>query len=90
MSNRATFKRHIDAEIFKDFLKSREVSIRQLDSLCDASERTIRRMLKDEEVTLTVALDLSRYFDTDFTTMFGPDDSVRWRNAVVHIMKNVR
>ena len=90
MNNRATFKRYINPEIFKDFLKSRGVSIRQLGSLCDTSERTIRRILKDEEITLTVALDLSRYFETDFETMFGPDDSKRWKNAMVHIMKNVR
>lgn len=90
MNNRAVFKRHVDPEVFKDFLSSRGVSIRQLGSLCEANEKTIRRMLKDEEVTLTVALDLSRYFDEDFTTMFGPDDSTRWNKAVVHIMKNVR
>lgn len=90
MNNRAVFKRHIDPDIFKEFLKSRGVSIRQLGSLCDTNERTIRRILKDGEITLTVALDLSRYFEEDFETMFGPDDSKRWKNAVVHIIKTVR
>ena len=90
MSNRAVFKRHVDPEVFKSFLKSRGISIRQLGSLCDTNERTIRRILKDEEITLTVALDISRYFETDFKTMFGPDDSRQWRNAVAHIIKNVR
>lgn len=86
----AVFKRHVDPDIFKDFLKSRDISIRQLGSLCATNERTIRRILQDGEITLNVALDLSRYFDADFETMFGVDDSVRWRNAVVHIIKNVR
>ena len=90
MSNKATFKRRINPDIFKAFIKERGVSIRQIGDLCDTNERTIRRILKDEEITLTVALDLSRYFETDFETMFGPDNSTRWKRAVVHIIKNVR
>ena len=90
MGNKAVFKRHVDPDIFKSFIKSRGVSIRQLGSLCATNERTIRRILQDKEITLNVALDLSRYFDADFETMFGVDDSNSWRYAVVHIIKNVR
>lgn len=89
-NTQAVFKRRIDPDIFKAFIKSKGVSIRQLGSLCATNEKTIRRILQDGEVTLNVALDLSRYFDTDFETMFGVDDSRRWRNAVIHIIKNVR
>lgn len=88
--SRAAFKRHIDPDIFKAFIKERGISIRQLGLLCATNERTIRRALQDKEITLNVALDLSRYFDTDFETMFGIDDSPQWKRAVIHIIRNVR
>ena len=83
-------RRHVDPEVFKSYIKSRGLSIRQLDSYCNTSERTIRRMLKTEEVTLTVALDLCLYFDCDFDEIFGVDNSREWRKAVVTILKKVR
>ena len=90
MSNRAVIRRHVDPDIFKAYIESRGVTIRQLGSLCESNEKTIRRMLKDQEVTLTVALDLCRYFDCNFDTLFGPDDSDSWRDSVVTIFKKVR
>ena len=90
MGNRAVVKRHVDPDIFKEYIKSRGVTIRQLGSLCESNERTIRRMLKDQEVTLTVALDLCTYFDCNFDELFGPDDSNSWRGSVVTILKKVR
>ena len=90
MGNRAVVKRHVDPDIFKEFIKERNITIRQLGSLCNSNEKTIRRMLKDEEVTLTVALDLCTFFDCNFDAIFGPDDSDKWRKSVVTIMKKVR
>ena len=90
MGNRSVVKRHVDPDIFKNYIRSRGVTIRQLGSLCESKEKTIRRMLKDQEVTLTVALDLCTYFDCDFDTLFGPDDSSSWKGSVVTIMKKVR
>ena len=90
LGNRAVVKRHVDPDIFKAFIKDRNVTIRQLGSLCDSNEKTIRRMLRDEEVTLTVALDLCTFFDCNFDAIFGPDNSNEWRKSVVTIMKKVR
>lgn len=90
MGNRSVVKRHVDPDIFKEYIKNRGVTIRQLGSLCASNEKTIRRMLKDQEVTLTVALDLCTYFDCNFDTLFGPDKSNSWRNSVVNILKKVR
>lgn len=90
MGNRATVKRHLDPDIFKNYLKEQGVSIRQLGSLCNTNERTIRRCIKDEEITLTVALDLCAYFGCNFNTIFGPDNSPQWKKSMVDIMKRVR
>lgn len=90
MGNRAVVKRHVDPDIFKEYIKNQGVTIRQLGSLCASNEKTIRRMLKDQEVTLTVALDLCTYFDCDFETLFGPDNSDSWHRSVITIMKKVR
>lgn len=90
MSNRAVIKRHLDPDIFKNYIKSQGVSIRQLDNLCETTERTIRRMLKDEEITLTVALDICRCFDCNFNEIFGPDTSPEWKRSMVDILKRVR
>ena len=42
MANRVSFKRHVDPDIFKAYLKQRGYSIRQLEMYCDTTERTIR------------------------------------------------
>lgn len=90
LGNRAISKRHVDPDIFKSYIKNHNMSIRQLGLICQANERTIRRMLKDEEVTLSVALSLCMYFDCDFDDLFGPDDSWEWQRAVKFIQSNVR
>jgi len=90
MSSKAVVKRHVDPDIFKNFIKERGVSIRQLGSLCETNERTIRRMLQDEEVTLNIGLDLCTYLDCSFDQLFGRDESPEWRNSMVTILKKVR
>ena len=90
MSSRAITKRRVDPDIFKDFIKNKGVSIRQLGNLCATNERTIRRMLQDEEVTLNIALDLCTYLDCNFDDLFGKDDRPRWRESVESIVEKVR
>lgn len=90
MANTVVVRRHVDPDIFKDFIKSRGVSIRQLGSFCQANEKTIRRMLLDREVTLNVALDLCAYFNCNFNQIFGPDTSPEWKKSMVDILKRVR
>ena len=90
MASNAVIRRHVDPDIFKNFIKSKGVSIRQLGSLCETNERSIRRMLQDREVTLNVALDLCKYFDCNFNDIFGPDNSLDWKKSVVDILKRVR
>ena len=90
LGTRAVIKRHLDPDIFKAFIKSKGVSIRQLGDLCTTTERTIRRCIKDEEVTLTIALDLCAYFQCNFNQIFGPDDSPEWKKSMVDILKRVR
>lgn len=89
MGRRSVINRHVDPEVFKDYIRSRNTTIRQLGSLCATNERTIRRMLKNEEVTLTIALDLCQYFDCDFNTLFGPDDRPAWKGSVETIVDRV-
>ena len=90
MANKVVVKRHVDPDIFKNYIKSQGVSIRQLGSLCQANEKTIRRMLQDREVTLNVALDLCAYFNCNFNQIFGPDMSPEWKKSMVDILKRVR
>jgi plasmid maintenance system antidote protein VapI len=90
MANKAVIKRHVDPDIFKNYIKNRGVSIRQLGTLCDSHEKTIRRMLQTREVTLNVALDLCKYFDCNFNEIFGPDTSPEWKKSMVDILKTVR
>lgn len=90
MANNAVIRRHVDPDIFKKFIKSKGVSIRQLGALCQSNEKTIRRMLQNKEVTLNIALDLCKYFNCNFNQLFGPDDSLEWKRSVVDILKLVR
>lgn len=90
MSRRISLKRHVDPEIFKEFIKSKGVSIRHLQIYCDCSEKTIRRALLQESITLNVALDICQYFKCDFDDIFGPDDSDKWKEAVVFMLKTIR
>ena len=90
MANTVVVHRHVDPDIFKDYIKSQGVSVRQLGSLCQANEKTIRRMLRDKKVTLNVALDLCAYFDCNFNQLFGPDPSPEWKKSMVEILKRVR
>ena len=59
MSNRSVPKRKIDSDIFKSYLKNVGLSIRELAKKTDAHERTLRRSLDDEEMSITVLLELS-------------------------------
>ena len=90
MASSAVVKRRIDPDIFKAYIKSRGLSIRQLGSLCETNEKTIRRMLQDKEVTLNVALDLCAFLKCNFIKLFGPDDSPEWKKSVCDILKRVR
>lgn len=90
MASNAVIKRHVDPDIFKNYIKSRGISIRQLGSLCEANERTIRRMLQDKSVTLNVALDLCKCFGCNFDQIFGSDESPEWKKAMTDILETVR
>ena len=90
LGTRAVVKRHLDPDIFKQYIKSRGVSIRQLGDLCATNERTIRRCIKDKEITLSIALDLCAYFQCDFNQIFGPDTSLEWKRSMTDIFKRVR
>jgi DNA-binding Xre family transcriptional regulator len=90
MASSAVVKRRIDPDIFKKYIKSRGLSIRQLGSLCQTNEKTIRRMLQDKEVTLNIALDLCAYLQCDFNKLFGYDESPEWKKSVRDILKRVR
>jgi DNA-binding XRE family transcriptional regulator len=89
MANRVSLKRHVDPDIFKEFIKSKGMSIRQLGIYCDANERTIRRMLDQRQVTLTIAFDICQVFDCDFNDIFGPDDSNEWKEAKNFLQKKI-
>lgn len=90
MSNRVNLKRHVNPEVFKEFIKSKGLSIRQLEMYCDCSEKTIRRALKQESISLNVALDICQHFDCDFNEIFGPDESDGWKDAVRFTLKTIR
>lgn len=90
MASQAVIKRHVDPDIFKSYIKSKGVSIRQLGTLCETNEKTIRRMLQDRETTLNIALDLCKFFNCTFNDIFGPDDSPEWKKSMIDILKKVR
>lgn len=90
MANRVVLKRHVDPDIFKQYIKTQGLSIRQLEPYIGVSEKTIRRSLQQEEFTLNIALQICQYFECDFDEIFGPDRSERWRQAAIFILKNVR
>ena len=90
MANKAVIKRHVDPDIFKTYIKSQGMSIRQLGNVCETHEKTIRRMLQDRETTLNIALDLCAYFNCNFNDLFGPDNSPEWKRSMVDILKRVR
>lgn len=87
---RISFKRHVDPNVFKTYISSQGLSIRQLGIYIDCNEKTIRRMLKDEEVTLNVALSMIRFFECTFDDIFGVDDSPDWAQAKELIFNSLR
>jgi DNA-binding XRE family transcriptional regulator len=89
-ANSASVKRHVDPVIFKEFLRRNNISIRQLGALVDTNEKTIRRMLQQEEVTLNVAVDLCTFFHCTFDDIFGKDDSVYWHQKRLQLLKMLR
>ena len=90
MSRRISLKRHVDPEVFKEFIKSKGLSIRQLEMYCDCSEKTIRRALQQESISLNVALDICQHFKCNFNDIFGPDESDKWKEAVIFTLQTIR
>lgn len=90
MANKAVIRRHLNPDIFKQFLKDHNTSIRQLGGLIETNERTLRRCVKQESVTLNIALDICMFFNCNFDDVFGPDDSNFWHKARFNILKMVR
>ena len=82
--------RHVDPDIFKNYIKEKGLSIRQLGDYCNTTERTIRRMVNDQEVTLNVAIDLCNYFHCNFDDIFGPDESEQWGYTKNRILNQIR
>ena len=85
-----SIKRHVDPETFKAYLKSRNMSVTMLATLAESSEKTIKRCLKDETVTLGVALDLCQTLECNFDTLFGVDESDVWKRTMVKLYKMIR
>lgn len=85
MANRLSRKRSVDPDIFKKYLKDRELSIRELGKVLDTNERTIRRLVDSREVTITVALDICSYFNDTCTNIFGPTDSLDWYETLTYL-----
>ena len=90
MDKRVKLKRHVDPEVFNEFIKSKGLSIRQLELYCDCSEKTIRRALKQEEISLNVGLDICQHLKCNFDQVFGKDDSESWKEAVIFTLKSIR
>lgn len=88
--NNAAIRRRLDPTIFIQYLRDHNTSIRQLGSLIATTERTIRRCVKQEWVTLNIAIDICRYFECTFDEVFGPDNSTYWSNIRLKILKMVR
>lgn len=85
-----SIKRSVDPEVFKAYLKSRNMSISTLAAISASSEKTIKRCLKDGEVTLGVALDLCQSLECNFITLFGEDSSDKWKKTMVKLYKMIR
>ena len=90
MSKRVSLKRHVDPDVFTEFIKSKGLSIRQLELYCDCSEKTIRRALKQEEISLNVGLDICQHLECSFDDAFGKDESDKWKEAVIFTLKTIR
>lgn len=90
MGNRAVVKRHLDPDIFKSYIKSKGLSIRQLGNLVDTNEKTIRRIVQQQEVSLNVAIDLCIFFGCTFDDLFGPDNTPGWSRDRLRILKMLR
>lgn len=79
MANRLSRKRMLDPDIFKLYLKNHNSSIRELGSVLNTNEKTIRRCVDARAITLTIAMEICDYFDDTCTHIFGPDHSREWQ-----------
>lgn len=81
-------KRKVDSEQFKLYAESRGYSIRKLgrqDEL-GVDERTIRRILKEGEATVTLLYALCVFLECDMETLCGPDESYIWQDFQRRVM----
>lgn len=85
-----SIKRHVDANVFKEFLKNKGLSITTLANLAESSEKTIKRSVKEGYVTLGVGIDLCRTLNCSFDELFGPDTSPEWKRSMVKLYKIIR
>ena len=85
-----SIKRKVNVDIFKSYLKSRDTSVTQLANLAESSEKTIKRCLKEECVTLGVAIDLCRVLECSFIDLFGEDESPQWKKTMIMLYKTIR
>lgn len=85
-----SIKRHVDVNTFKTFIKSKGLSISTLANLSESSEKTIKRCLKDEYVTLGVGIDLCRTLECSFNELFGEDSSPEWKRNIVKLYNIIR
>lgn len=85
MANKRVPRRRVDGETFRNYLKSRSMSIKEIAERTDISERTIRRGLSDKEFTATIVLELCHFFRENADTLFGPDDSRGWNENINYL-----
>lgn len=85
-----SIKRSINVDIFKQYLKDRNMTVEGLSRLSESSEKTIRRSLKDGYVTLGVGIDLCRTLDCSFIDLFGEDVSPSWKKNMTKLYKIIR
>lgn len=70
--------RKIDKDIFLKFIAERNISLRSLDRNCNVTDKTIRRALDYGLISISSAINICLYLNSNLDETFGEDPSEEW------------
>ena len=90
MANKKVTKRSVIKSVFVTYLHERGTNVAQLANAVGVHDRTITRGLSNGYFSFDLAMDIAKYLNADFDTMFGPDLSGDWGAFVIAVRNYVR
>jgi len=85
MANQKVRNRSVDSDIFKNYLKNRGLSVKDVCSKTSLSEKTLKRCLEDGFMSIGIVLDICYALDDGADNLFGEDTSPSWQKSLGYL-----